>query len=227
MAQHFRPAVNGIMFRSGYGLEVLGIVALKAAHERHAQAASEIWIFAVGLLPPTPARIAKDIDVWRPERQAEVSRSIVVSDGVVVLGARLSRNHVGNAMYKIVIPSRRQADGLREDSRVSRARDAMQPFVPPVVSRYTEPVDGGRYVEHLRNLLVERHAPDQVIHPLFDGKIWIEICSTLLLNGLAKNVGARQTEHNSECGQPLQQTKKPAHESSSARHWIDFFGAVN
>ena len=61
--------VRGKMFGSRDDLEVVRIVSLQAFDKRHAQAAGEPGVFAVGLLRAPPARIASHVDHRRPERE--------------------------------------------------------------------------------------------------------------------------------------------------------------
>ena len=103
-------------------------------------------------------------------------------DSVVVLGASFGRNDIGDAMNKVGVPGGSEADGLRENRSVSRARDTVQAFVPPVISRNSEARDGAGNVLHLRSFFVERHAGNQVVDALVDGKTGVQI-------GRARQVG--------------------------------------
>src|ERR1700756_5555913 len=70
MASGFGTAVNGIVFGRGDDAVILGIVALHAGHKRDGQASAQERILAIGFLAASPARIAKDVDVRRPEIEA-------------------------------------------------------------------------------------------------------------------------------------------------------------
>ena len=70
VARGLGPAVHGIMFGRGDHPVICGIVALQAGDERDAHAPGEERIFAIGFLAASPARIAKDVDVGRPEIEA-------------------------------------------------------------------------------------------------------------------------------------------------------------
>src|SRR5437016_13939739 len=96
MTQGFRAAVNGKMLGGGNRFQILGIVALQPGDESYANATGEKRIFSVSLLSASPARIAKDVDVRRPEGQAEIAAGISVLDSVVVLGASFGRNDIGD-----------------------------------------------------------------------------------------------------------------------------------
>src|ERR1039457_2073135 len=70
VAQRLAARVHGEMLAGGDGAQVIQIAPLHSANECNAKAAGEERIFAVGFLAATPAGIAKDVDVWRPEGQA-------------------------------------------------------------------------------------------------------------------------------------------------------------
>ena len=70
VARRLRPAVHGIVLRCRNGQVVLRIVALQSGHVGNAHAAGEEGIFAVGFLTAAPARIAKDVQIRRPEIEA-------------------------------------------------------------------------------------------------------------------------------------------------------------
>src|SRR5437667_307983 len=173
---------KGKMLGGGNRFQILGIVALQPGDESYANATGEKRIFSVSLLSASPARIAKDVDVRRPEGQAEIAAGISVLESVVVLGASFGRNDIGDAMNKVGVPGGSEADGLRENRSVSRARDTVQAFVPPVISRNSEARDGAGNVLHLRSFFVERHAGNQVVDALVDGKTGVQI-------GRARQVG--------------------------------------
>src|SRR5580698_2258553 len=111
------------------------VIALQSAHKLLAQMGGEERVFAIGLLASSPARIAEDVDVWRPDGQAEVDAVNAVADGLVILRARLGRYDVADVLQERRVPGRSHADGLRKQRGVSRASDAVQALVPIVVSR--------------------------------------------------------------------------------------------
>src|SRR6266699_3334388 len=94
--------------------QILGIVALQPGDESYANATCEKRIFSVSFLSASPARIAKDVDVGRPEGQAEIAAGISVLHRVVVLGAGFGGNDIGDAMNKVGVPGGSQGNGLRE-----------------------------------------------------------------------------------------------------------------
>src|SRR6185369_11969421 len=96
MSFGFGPAMHRIVFRGGDNLKVARIVTLQALHELNPKTPGEIWIFAVSLLSASPARVAKDIDVGTPERQALIAKALVLTHKLVMLGARFGRDNVSH-----------------------------------------------------------------------------------------------------------------------------------
>ena len=170
VAESFRAAVNGVVFGSGDGFEVMRIVALQSGDKGDAKPRGEEGILAVGFLAAPPARIAEDVDVGRPESETEVATGIVVEDGVVVFGAGLGGDNVGDAMKEVAVPGGGEADGLWEDRGNSGASDSMEALVPPVVGGDIEARDGGGDVLHLGDFFFEGEAGDQVVDALVDGE---------------------------------------------------------
>jgi len=165
----FGAAMDGEVFDSGDGLEVLRVVPLKTFDELHGEAAGEIGVFAIGLLAAAPAGIAKDIDIGRPEGQALVDQSFSFTDEFVVFGAGFVGDGGCHAVLHVLIPSRGEADRLWEYSCRPGAGHAVEALVPPVVFGDTEPGDGRGGVHHLANLFFESHAANEVVHPLVEG----------------------------------------------------------
>ena len=163
------------MLGGGDDFQVMRIVALHALDESHCHAGGKERVLAVSLLAAAPARIAKDVDVGRPEGEAAVALMILVAESLVVLGARFGGNSIGDAVHQGGVPGGGQADGLREYGGLSGARHAVEGFIPPAVGRDAEARDGGRLVLHLQDFLLERHAGDQVGRALLSGQAGIEI----------------------------------------------------
>src|SRR5271169_109252 len=126
MAERFGTAVNSVMFGSGDSFEIVRIVALEACDEGDAEAAGEEGIFAVGFLAASPAGIAKDVDVGRPEGETVVAAGVVVGDGVIVFGAGFGGNDIGDGTEKTSVPGGGEADGLGENGGSAGAGDAVE-----------------------------------------------------------------------------------------------------
>ena len=175
MAKGLRAAVNGIVFRSGNGLEVMEILALKAGDKSDAESCGEEGIFAVGFLPASPARIAKDVDVGGPEGETVVAAGVVVESSVVIFGTGFGGDDAGDTVEEIGIPGGGETDGLRENGSDAGARDAMEAFVPPVVGGDVETRDGGSDVLHLGDFFFEGEAGKEIVDALVDGERGVEV----------------------------------------------------
>src|ERR1039458_9972758 len=119
MPLRLRAAVHGEVLRRGNHPEVVGIVSLQTLHEGDAQTAGEERVLSVSLLPASPARIAKDVDVRRPDGQSVVDRVNIVANGLVVLGAGLDGDRRGLASHQSGVPRRRHSYRLWKQSGVS------------------------------------------------------------------------------------------------------------
>ena len=77
------------------------IVALHPLYEFDAHATGEIRIFPVRFLPSSPAGIAKDIDVRRPEVQAFENIAMPIPHRLDMLDSRFGADHNGHSMDRI------------------------------------------------------------------------------------------------------------------------------
>jgi hypothetical protein len=96
VAGRLRAAVHGKVLGRGDDAVVAGIVALHAGDEGYAHAGGEERIFAVGLLAAAPARIAKDVDVGRPEVEAFKDVAVAGAHGLHVLDAAFGADDNGH-----------------------------------------------------------------------------------------------------------------------------------
>jgi len=175
MAECFGPTVNGIVFRSGNGLEVMRVLALKSGDKSDAESSGEEGIFAVGFLAASPARITKDVDVRGPEGETVVAASVVVENGVVIFGTGFGGDDVGNAVDEVAVPGSGETDGLGKDGGDAGAGDAVEALVPPVVGGDVEARDGGGHVLHLGDLFFKGETRDEVVDTLIDGERRVEV----------------------------------------------------
>ena len=168
VTQLLGSAVYGKVFGRGHYFQIFRIVPLQPGDKGEAHARGEIRILSVGLLPAAPAGVAKDIDVWRPDGQAEVDAMVVVGRGIGILGSRLGRDGVSHGMHQGGVPGSSQTDRLGKDSGSAGARHAVQPLVPPGVFRDAKARNGRRGHGHLGDLLLRRQPPYQVGDALLD-----------------------------------------------------------
>src|SRR5882762_1128910 len=118
------------MFRRGHDFKVARIITLQTFDESDSQSRSEIRVFTVRLLSAAPARVAKDVDIRTPISQTLVAGVLVMAQELVMFGAGLGRNYVGNLMHEIGVPGGGEPNRLRKNSRIAGARDAVQALVP-------------------------------------------------------------------------------------------------
>src|SRR6266550_8962059 len=124
--------VYGVMLGRRDNFQILLIVALQSLDEFDSEPAREVRIFAVGFLAAAPARVAKDIDVWRPEGETIKPAPIPAPLRLVILRARLFRDDSRDTVDQLRVERCSKTDGLREYCRNAES-DAVQGFVPPVV----------------------------------------------------------------------------------------------
>lgn len=164
MALGLGAAVDGEMFRTGNGFEIVRIIALNAANEGHADLAGQKSIFTVGFLAAAPAWVAEDINIRRPVGEADVFGAVaLVFAGVIVeLGAAFGGNDLAFVENQIRVPRGGHADGLGKYRGNSVASDAVEGFVPIIVFGDAEARDGRSVIAELLDFFGERHPADEV-----------------------------------------------------------------
>lgn len=83
VANGLRAAVHSIVLRARRDLQIFP-VTLQALDVRHAELRREVRVFAVRLLPSAPARVAEQVDIRRPEREALINIAVAVLRSFVV-----------------------------------------------------------------------------------------------------------------------------------------------
>ena len=161
--------MHGVMFRRRHGFQIARIVALQTFDKSNTQARGEIRILTVGFLATAPARIAEDIDIGRPHRQAgkPVGTAETMLLGVM-LSAKLRADHLRDLMHQRLIPRGGHADRLGKYRGITQRRHAVQPLVPPVVFAHAQARNGGRVVDQLWDFFVQCHAADQILGALLE-----------------------------------------------------------
>ena len=154
-------AVYGKVFGRGNCEVVLRVIALQARDIRHAHAPGQERIFPVGLLPAAPSRIAKDVQVGRPEIKASHDACVTLAQVLHVLDATLHPDLRSHGVDAGGIKGRGQAHWLRI-LRHTFVNHAVQGLAPPLVGGDTEPWHRGRIVLHFGGLFRQRHAMHQV-----------------------------------------------------------------
>ena len=139
--------VCGKMLRCGNGFQVVGILPLQTAHESCAVLSRKERIFPVGLRGSTPARVARKVQIGRPECEQTVIPSLSVPKVVSIHGTvkvrrtGFRRNGIGDCFQKSVVKHRAQRDRLREHRKVSRTNDAVQRLIAVIILRNAETLD--------------------------------------------------------------------------------------
>ena len=141
MAECFRTAVGREMLGTACREHILA-VALKSLYEGHAETGRKIRIFSVGLMASSPSRVTEDIDVRAPECKSLIDVPVALFARSIVLGTGFGRDNLRDFSEKFFVKHSRQADRLREHGRRSRTGNTMETFVPPVICRNTETIDG-------------------------------------------------------------------------------------
>src|ERR1017187_4774491 len=109
------------MFGSGNRLEILRIIALQSGYIGHPELAGKKRIFAIGFLAPAPTRVAEDVDVGRPEIEAEENVVVPLTLRLIVLGTTLGGNRFAHSVNQVRIPRGRHADRLRKHGGITGA----------------------------------------------------------------------------------------------------------
>ena len=166
-----RAAMHGIMLGTGVELVVLRVPRpLEAFHHGHPHTGGQPRVFPPGLLSPSPARVAEDVHVGRPERQPLVHLpEPPVPVRLVVFGAGLVAHRGIHLLHRLLIErgSHPHRDGI--DRGQPAARHAMQGLAPPVVRLDAQVLHSRRGIDHQRHLLLQGQPPQQVVRP-FGGR---------------------------------------------------------
>ena len=137
MPLRLRAAVDRVMFGASHRQHVIRVVALHSFDELHGDGARQERVFPVGFLAAAPARVAENVDVRRPERQAAPPFGVAVVPGSVIVELRAAFNadDVPFLMKQFWIPRGGHADRLRKNSGDAVVGDAVQRFVPIIIGR--------------------------------------------------------------------------------------------
>ncbi len=136
------PAVHCKVLGSGQSLHILASArALQPVDHGHTHARSQIRVLAISLLAASPARVAEDVDIGGPERQALITIDMAALSEAVEFRAGLVADYIECLADGRVVKRRSHADGLREHSRKPRSGNTVQSLAPPVELRDTQPRD--------------------------------------------------------------------------------------
>ncbi len=159
-----RPAVNSKMLGAGQQLFILLVPrSLQSAHDCQAHARSQIRVFAVSFLAASPARVAENVDVRCPKRDALVDFRMSLVSGYVVLGPRLGAHHVETLMHQCVVPRGSQRHRNGKDGGLTVTAHTVQCLAPPVEFRNAKSRDGLRLVLQQTHLFLQHEASAQIL----------------------------------------------------------------
>ena len=149
VAVPLRTAMYGKVFGTGQQLFVtiakpLSVVghALQSAHDGQSHPCCQVGVFAVGLLSASPSRVAEDVDVGRPERQALVALDVARAFGLLGFYTGFVADGGEHAMQQCIVPRgcHRHRDGEHGGKAV--APYTVQRLVPPLELGDAQPTDG-------------------------------------------------------------------------------------
>ena len=126
--------MNGIVLGTGPQLTVFGCLrTLQTFYDLHTHHTRQIGVLSIGLLSPAPSRVAEDIYVGRPHRQA---MELLVLTGtalhtLVVLRTELRRGHVKTLVEQTGIKRSSHRHWFREHRHITLISSAMQSLTPP------------------------------------------------------------------------------------------------
>src|SRR5690606_23526588 len=155
MAQPFGTAMDCKVFGARCRLEISWVITLEPPHEGHSQSRRQVWIFSISLLPSAPPRIAKDVDVWCPERQSTVLKMISFFGGHVVVGAGLIRDRGGDSKYEVFVKRSAETDCLGKDRSNAGTTNTMKCLVPPIVCGNIQSGNRRTAMHHLEGLFLQ------------------------------------------------------------------------
>src|ERR1700691_5430107 len=139
------------------------MVTLQSPDHRQAKLTHQIGVLAECLLAAAPPRVAENIDVRRPEREALVLAAMPRGDRGMVLGPRLVCDYIRHPVHKRAVPGGAEADHLREHRRPAVAGDAVSGLIPPVVGRQAQAFDGLALMEHLADFFLKGEAAEEIL----------------------------------------------------------------
>ena len=145
MAVPLRTGMHGKVLGAGVSLEDIGLGrALQASDHGHSQLTGEERIFSVGFHSAAPARVPEDIDIGRPEGKPLIPAHVAGCESLTVLDAGFVAYCGKHLIHQRLVKGSRHGDGHREHGSLSVTGHAVKGFVPPVVGRDAQGLDGGR-----------------------------------------------------------------------------------
>ncbi len=157
-----RSRVNRKMLGAGGRFQIFA-VPLEPLNKGHAQTGCQIRVLSVRLMSPSPAGIAENIEIRRPERQPFIDIRVAGGGLGVVFGAGLRGDHPGNLSQQFLVKHRRQRNRLGENGRRAGAGHPVKSLVPPGIARNAQPRNRRRVVAELGSHFLHAHLVSQFL----------------------------------------------------------------
>jgi len=113
-----------------------------------------------------PSRIPEYIYIGRPECQSFVDISVIVGRKFIIFCPSFCCHTVCYHTNKFIIKRCCHANCLWENRRCPSPRHPVQTFVPPIISRNSQPADGGRIIFQLACTLLQCHLTHKLFCPV-------------------------------------------------------------
>ena len=108
----------------------------------------------------TPTWVTENVHVRRPERQSLVDVTILMLSKFVILCTSFCSNDIGNFINQVIIKRCCKSNCLWENRRHTSTRYTVQRFIPVVVFRNIQTVNGWCFILNLANIFIDRHLVD-------------------------------------------------------------------
>lgn len=121
MSQGFRTGMDRKMLCHAGGFQIFRVIALETFDKGSANRCRQLGVFSVGLLPPAPTGIPKDIDIGSPKGQARVLPPVTYGLGNGVFGPGFIGNCGRDAIGQLWIEGSGKPYCLGKDCRFTIA----------------------------------------------------------------------------------------------------------
>ena len=141
MTHGFRTGMHCKMLCTRCSFHGLSI-SLESFYKCNTQAAGQIRIFSVSLMSASPSWITKNIYIGRPQGQSLVNVSVSLLGNSVVFCTGFGGNGICDFTNQIGVESCTKTNCLRKYSCLSSSCDSVKSFIPPVVCRNAQTLNG-------------------------------------------------------------------------------------
>ena len=167
-------------------LQMKTILSLQSGNILTRQHARQERVLTESLLTPSPSGIPEEIDVGRPEGQADILAPVARTDGPVMLCPGLIRDRRRHLPHQFPVKGRRHEDDLREYRRLAGSGNSMEALIPPVVFGYPEALYGRTLVAQLADLFFSRHLANELAEAQFHFLLERPVVPVLFIHGICR-----------------------------------------